>query len=84
MIVKLHSTREHLEMLNHLFLTRVTQRMPLVEQELRTIPERLSSPVFSRLRVTQSVLFCVVVDTTTTRLELDHKIMFVSLHIPKK
>ena len=43
MIVKLHSTRERLEMLNHFW-------------------EK----------------------TTTTRLELDHKIMFVSLHIPKK
>ena len=34
---------------------------PLVEQELLTLPEHLSSPpVFSGVRVTRSLVFCVV------------------------
>jgi hypothetical protein len=38
------------------FVTRLTQRVPLVEQELLTLPEHLrSSPVFSGVRVTPSV-----------------------------
>ena len=39
----------------------VTGRMPLVEQELLSLPEHLcSSPVFSGVRVAQSLVFCVV------------------------
>ena len=46
------------------FNTRLTPRVPLVEQELRTLPEHLRSPmVFSGVRVTrsyvlQTVFFC--------------------------
>ena len=37
------------------FVTRLTRRVPLMEQELLTIPEHLSSPpVFSAVRVTRS------------------------------
>jgi hypothetical protein len=40
------------------FGTRYTQRVPLVEQQLLTLPERLSSPlVFSEVRV--SLVLCV-------------------------
>jgi len=39
------------------FVTRLTQRVSLVEQELLTLPEHLSSPpVFSRFRVTRSLV----------------------------
>jgi hypothetical protein len=40
------------------FVTRLTRRVPLVEQELLTLPERdLSSPpVFSGVRVTRSLV----------------------------
>jgi hypothetical protein len=42
------------------FLTRLTRRVPLVEQELRTLPEHLSSPpVFSGVRVTWSLVVYV-------------------------
>jgi len=42
------------------FVTRVTQRVPHVEQEMFTFFQRLSwSPVFSGLRVVQSFVFCV-------------------------
>jgi hypothetical protein len=42
------------------FVTRLTRRVSLVEQELPTLPEHLSSPsVFSGLRVTQSLVLCV-------------------------
>ena len=46
------------------FLTRLTRRVPLVEQELLTLLEHLSSPpVFSGVRVTQSfVLYVCFVD----------------------
>jgi hypothetical protein len=46
------------------FVTRLTRRVPLVEQELPTIPEHLSSPpVFSGVRVTRSlVLYVCFVD----------------------
>jgi hypothetical protein len=44
--------------------TRLTRRMPLVEQELLLLPEHLSSPpVFSSVRVTRSlVLYVCFVD----------------------
>ena len=42
------------------FVTRLTRRVSLVEQELPTLPEHLSSPSdFSGLRVTQSLVLCV-------------------------
>ena len=42
------------------FVTRLTRRVLLVEQELLTLPERLSSPaVFSGVRVTRSLAVCV-------------------------
>ena len=42
------------------FVTRVTQRVPLLEQELPTLPEHMSSlPVFSGVRVTRSLVLCV-------------------------
>jgi hypothetical protein len=46
------------------FVTRLTRRVPLVEQELLTVPEHLSSPpVFSGVRVTRSlVLYACFVD----------------------
>ena len=46
------------------FVTRLTRRVSLVEQELLTLPERLSSPpVFSVIRVTRSlVLYVCFVD----------------------
>ena len=42
------------------FVARLTRRVPLVEQELFTLPEHLSSPaVFSGVRVTRSLALCV-------------------------
>ena len=42
------------------FVTRFIRRVPLVEQELPTLPEHLSSPpVFSRVRVTRSLVLYV-------------------------
>ena len=42
------------------FVTRLTRRMPLVEQELFTFPKHLSSPpVISGVRVTRSLVFYV-------------------------
>jgi hypothetical protein len=44
------------------FVTRLTRRVSLVEQELPTIPEHPGSlPVFSGVRVTRSVVLCVCV-----------------------
>jgi hypothetical protein len=40
------------------FVTRLTRRMPLVEQELPTVPEHLNSPtVFSGVRVTRYLVW---------------------------
>ena len=42
------------------FVTRLTRRVSLVEQERLTLPKHLSSPpVFSRVRVTRSLVLCV-------------------------
>ena len=42
------------------YVTRLTQRVSLVEQELPTLPGHLSSPpVFSVVRVTRSLVLCV-------------------------
>jgi hypothetical protein len=40
------------------FVTRATRRVPLVDQELLTLPEL--TPVFSGVRVVRSLVFCVV------------------------
>ena len=47
------------------FVTRLTRRVPLVEQELLTLPEHLSSPqIYSGVRVTRSlVLYVCFVDS---------------------
>ena len=43
------------------FATRITRRMPLVDQKLLTVPEQLrSSPVFCRIPVAQYLIVCVV------------------------
>jgi hypothetical protein len=42
------------------FVTRLTRRVPLVEQEMPTLPEHLiSPPVFSGVRVTRSLVLYV-------------------------
>ena len=42
------------------FVTRVTRRVPLVEQELLTRPEHLGSPMDSSgVRITRSLVLCV-------------------------
>ena len=47
--------------LNTGVVTRVTRRVPLVEQELLTLPEHMNSPpVFSGVRVARSLVFGVV------------------------
>ena len=44
----------------HWVVTRLTRWVPLVEQELLTLSEHLSSPpVFSGVRVTRSLVLCV-------------------------
>jgi hypothetical protein len=43
------------------FVTRLTRRVPLVEQKMLTLPKHLSLlPIFSGVRVTLSLVFCVV------------------------
>ena len=43
-----------------ILITRLTRRVPLVEQELRTLPEHLSSPpVFSGVCVSRFLVLCV-------------------------
>ena len=59
-VVMLHTTRQWCcyTLWNFVWLTR---RIPLVEQELLTLPEHLSSsPVFSGARVTRSLVLCVI------------------------
>jgi len=42
------------------FMTRLTRRVPFVEQELLILPEHLSSPpVFSGVPITRSLVLCV-------------------------
>ena len=44
------------------FVTRVIRRVPLVKQKLLTLPEHLSSPpVFIGVRVTRSLVLCVMI-----------------------
>ena len=43
------------------FVKKLTRRLPLVEQELLTFPDHLSSPqVFSGVRVARSLVLCVM------------------------
>jgi hypothetical protein len=47
------------------FVTRVTRRVALVEQELPTLSDHLSSsPVISGFRVTRSLVLCVNEEST--------------------
>ena len=53
--------RNHNEVLNNGFVTSVRRRVAHVEQELLTLPGYLSLlPVFSRVFVTRSSVFCVM------------------------
>ena len=55
--VVLHDINNH----NDASRLTITGRVPLVEQELLSLPEQMcSSPVFSGVRVAQSLVFCVV------------------------
>ena len=60
----IHHVRQHAKDRTANNLTRLTRRVPLVEQELHTLPEDLRSPpVFSGVRVTRSlVLYVCFVD----------------------
>jgi hypothetical protein len=57
--------RKHVRVLSsfmtcHSFVTRLTWRVPLLEQELLILPEYLSSPpIFSGVRVSRSLVLCV-------------------------
>ena len=42
------------------FLTRVTRRVLLVEQDLHTLRSRVHSVYLRRIRVTQSLVFCAI------------------------
>jgi hypothetical protein len=65
------------------FVTRLTRRVPLVEQELFTRPEHLSSPPhFSGLRITQSLGLCVCVIYTGVEFENIKEV--IRIHKSKK
>ena len=57
--------RKHFPVITHLllitgFVTRLTRRVPLVEQELLTFLGHMSSlPVYSGIRVTRSLVLCL-------------------------
>jgi hypothetical protein len=56
------------------FVTRLTRLVPLVVQELPTLPENLSSlPVFSGVRVARSLVLCVCA--------IDRCLFFVLFHL---
>jgi len=67
----------------HRFVTRLTRRVPVVEQKLLTLPEHLSSPpVFSVVRITQSlVLYACFVDRclSVCTFSFDHCVVY--LHV---
>ena len=47
--------------LRNICVTRVLRRIPLVKQELATLPEHLGSPaIFSLVRVTRSLILCAM------------------------
>ena len=56
------------------FVTRLTRRVPLVEEELLTLPEHLSSPSLSDVRVTRSLVLCVCF--------VDHCLSFCTFFLP--
>jgi len=70
--VYLHASISDSFVSNGLFKpVKTARREPLVEQELGTLSEHLSSPpVFSGIRVAQSLVFCVVF--------VDHSLTFSS------
>ena len=56
--------------------------MPLVEQELPTLPEHLSSrPIFSGVRVTRSLVLCSFVDLCLSfcTFSLGHYVVYSSM-----
>ena len=56
-VVSIHRSIPHSRLITG-FVTRLTRWVPLVEQELPTLPEHpSSSPVFSEVRVTRSLVF---------------------------
>ena len=58
-IMNVNSCSQHNAIITE-FVTILTQRVPLVEQELVSLPEHLSSPpVFSGVRITRSLVLCV-------------------------
>ena len=64
---RIWSTRKHFPVLSSFMITgvvtRLTRRVPPVEQELLTLPEHLSPPpVFSGVRVTRSLVLCVCLE----------------------
>ena len=63
------------------FVTRWTRRVPLVGQELLAYPEHLSSsPVFSGVRVTRSLVLCVCfVERPFVLFYVGHCVVFPSL-----
>jgi hypothetical protein len=63
------------------FVTRLTRRVPLVEQELLTLPVHLSSPpVFSGVRVTRSlVLYVCFVDRCLSFFTFFHLVIVLSV-----
>jgi hypothetical protein len=60
-ITTIYSTyRKHFPVISSFFATRPIRRVPLVEQELLTLSEHLSSPaIFSGVPVTRSLVLCV-------------------------
>jgi hypothetical protein len=61
MIIKLILAQNYLKIALIGFVTRVTWWVPLVEQELFTLPEHMNShPVFSEVCITWSLVFSVV------------------------
>jgi hypothetical protein len=64
------------------FVTRLTRRVPQVEQELLTFPEHLSSPLaFSEVRVTRSLVLCLrFVDRCLSfcAFSFDHSVVYSS------
>ena len=61
MIIKLILAQNYLKIALIGFVTRVTWWVPLVEQELFTLPEHMNlHPVFSEVCITRSLVFSVV------------------------
>ena len=84
LLVKLKSSLRKCYGHHHGFVTRLTRRVPLVEQELLTLPEHLSSPpVFGGVRVTRSlVLYVCFVDRCLSfcTFSFDHCVVCLSIY----